>query len=139
MYSFTIVAVVFWLFIAAAAITPMIVAYKTRKLTAETIRTAIERGQDLSPELVKQLSGITAMSQDPKVSSVQLKIASAIVMFCAVGAAAVATVFLFVVPVASPFVYAGAALVFCVGVGLHFGAKVLREYELEQKAANPTA
>jgi hypothetical protein len=134
-----LVAVVFWLFLAAAALTPMIVAYKTRKLTAETIRAAIERGQDLSPELIKQLSGIAAMSQEQKVSSVQLRIAGAIVMFSGVGAAAVATVFLFVIPMASPFVYAGAALVFCIGAGLHIGAKMLREHEQEQKVSNTAA
>ena len=138
MYSYTIVAVVFWLFVAASAITPMVVAYKTRKLTAETIRTAIEKGQDLSPELIKQLSGITAMSQDQKVSAV-LRIAGAIVMASGIGTAAVATVFLFVIPVASPFVYAGAVLVFCIGAGLHIGAKILRQHEDEQKHSIPAA
>jgi len=117
----------------------MVVAYKTRKLTAETIRTAIEKGQDLSPELIKQLSGITAMSQDQKVSAVQLRIAGAIVMASGIGTAAVATVFLFVIPVASPFVYAGAVLVFCIGAGLHIGAKILRQHEDEQKHSIPAA
>lgn len=134
-----IVAIVFWLFVAAAAITPMIVGYKIRKSTVETIKAAIEKGHDLSPEMVKQLSGMSVLPQDQRVPSVNLKIAGAIVMASGIGTLVVATVFLFVIPIASPFVYAGGALTFCVGAGLFVAAKMLREHEQEQKISNPAA
>lgn len=134
-----IVAIVFWLFVAAVAITPMIVGYKIRKSTVEAIKTAIEKGHDLSPEMVKQLSGMSILPQDQRVPSVNLKIGGAIVMASGIGTMVVATVFLFVIPIASPYVYAGGALVFCVGAGLFVAAKMLREHEQEQKASNPAA
>lgn len=132
------IGIVFWLFVAAVSITPMIVGYKMRKSTLDTIKAAIEKGHELSPDMVKQLSGMTALPQDQKVPSVYLKIAGMIVMGTGVGAAVVATVFAFVpsVAVAAPFICAGAALVFCIGGGLHFAAKILRQHEQEQKASN---
>ncbi|HVY22394.1 MAG TPA: hypothetical protein VG962_03495 [Steroidobacteraceae bacterium] len=141
MYSFTIVAVVFWLFVAAAAITPMIVGYKMRKSTLDTIKAAIDKGHELSPEMVRQLTGVSALPQDQRIPSVNLKIAGMIVMGTGVGAAAVATVFALVpaVAMAAPFIYAGAALTLCVGGGLYFAAKILKQHEQEQKAASPVA
>lgn len=135
MYSFTIIAVVFWLFLASAVIFPVIYAYKTRHAAMDVIRAAIERGQELTPEVVRQLSN----SDDKEIHSVNLKIAGAIVMACGVGTAAVATIFLFVIPAAAPFVYAGAALAFCIGGGLHYGAKILKAHEQEQKSNNTVA
>jgi len=138
-FTTTIVYVVFWLFVAAVCITPMIVAYKIRKSTVDTIKIAIEKGQDLSPELVRQLTGIGSIPEDQKITSINLKIAGAIVMAGGIGVAVVATVFLFAVPVVAPFIYAGAALIFCIGVGLHMGAKAWREHEQEKKTTNTVA
>jgi len=129
-----IVAIVFWLFIASVCITPMIVAYKIRKATMDTIRSSLDKGQELSPEVIRQLTGIGTVPEDQRLQSVQLKIAGAIVMAGGVGAAVVATVFLFALPVVAPFVFAGSALIFCIGAGLYIGAKVLREHEQEKKA-----
>lgn len=141
--SGTIIGVVFWLFITAVCITPMIVGYKMRIAALETLRAAIDKGQDLSPGMIKQLSGIgeSMGATEQKVSPVHLKIASMIVMGGGIGAASVATVFLLVpsVAVAAPFIYAGAILIFFIGAGLHFSAKILQQHELEQKSSNPVA
>jgi len=137
--SGAMVGIVFWLFVAAVSITPMVVGYKMRKSTLDTIKVAIEKGHELSPDMVKQLSGMSNLPHDQKISSVNLKIAGAIVMAGGIGAAAVAAVFSFVVPIAAPFVFAGAALVFCIGAGLYIAAKLLRQHEQEQQASNPVA
>ncbi|HEX2585236.1 MAG TPA: hypothetical protein VHL14_08890 [Steroidobacteraceae bacterium] len=128
-----IVAIVFWLFVASVCITPIVVAYKIRKAAMDTIRASIDRGQELSPETIRQLTGIGSVPEDQRLQAVNLKIAGAIVMAGGIGAAIVAAVFLYAVPVAAPFVFAGAALIFCIGAGLHIGAKVLRDHEQEKK------
>ena len=145
MFSFlgsgAFVGVVFWLFVAAVCIVPMIVGYRIRKDTLDVMRAAIDKGHELSPEMLKQLTGVTALPQEQKVPSVYLKIAGMIVMGTGVGAAMVATVFALVpmVAVAAPFIYAGAALTLCVGVGLYFAARILKQHEQEQKASNSVA
>jgi len=134
----TIVAVVFWLFVAAVAIIPIMGSFKLRQTAMDAIRSAIDRGQELSPEVVQQLSHMGEFS-DKKMASINLKIGGVIVMACGIGAGLVATVFLFVIPVASPFVYAGAALALSIGAGLYLAAKIMRQHEIEEKAANSKA
>lgn len=138
MSGFTLVAVVFWLFIAAVAIVPLVSSYKLRQTAMDALRAAIDRGQELSPQVVQQLTHMGEF-KDQKMASVNLKIGGVIVMACGIGAGLVATVFLFVIPVASPYVYAGALLAFSIGAGLYWASKVMRQHELEEKAANTKA
>jgi hypothetical protein len=142
MYSGVIISTVFWLFIAAVAITPMIIAYKTRRAAMDNIRAAIEKGQELSPEVIKQLSKMAEMPDkqempgNRKAVSLNLKIAGVIVMASGIGTAVVATVFAFTLPVAAPYIYAGAGLVICIGAGLYYAAVLMHQHALEQEQAS---
>ncbi len=131
-----VAGIIFWLFIAAVSITPMVAIYKIRKATLDALRMAIEKGQDLPPEMFKQLSNIgqSMYGNEQNVSAINLKVGGVITMTTGAGIAIVATIFTFAVPVAAPFIYCAAAVCFCVGVGLYYGAKIMREHELEQKS-----
>jgi hypothetical protein len=135
MHDMALVAVVFWLFVAAVAIIPIVGSYKLRQSAMDSIRSAIDRGQELSPDVVQQLTHMGEF-KDQKMASVNLKIGGVIVMASGIGTGLVATVFLFVIPIASPYVYAGAVLAFSIGAGLYWASKVMRQHELEEKAAN---
>ena len=53
------VALAFWLFLAAAAVTGIVADYQKRRVALETLRAAIERGQQLDPAVCNRpISGI---------------------------------------------------------------------------------
>jgi hypothetical protein len=128
------VGVAFWLFLAAAAVAGIVAEYRKRQLALEPLRLAIERGQTLDPETVRQLLGSDRWPYGSgRVEPIQLRVASIVVVSAGVGVGILAMFLGQVAPVAVlPTIGAG-ILVLCIGVGLNIAARMLAR----ERAVNP--
>jgi len=124
MWAAAAIGVAFWLFVAAAAVAGIVADYRKRQLAIEPLRAAIERGQQLQPEVLSQLlkSSTPAGNQ---VDPVHLRIASIIVVSSAFGIAALGLFLQMIAPQALFPILGASALALCVGVGLNIAARVL--------------
>jgi hypothetical protein len=134
------VAVAFWLFLAAAAVAGIIADYRKRQLALEPLRLAIERGQTLDPEVVRQLLGPDRWPYGTgRVDPIQLRMASIIVISAGVGVGILAVFLGQVAPVAVlPTVGAG-ILVLCIGIGLNIAARMLARERALNRLQSPPA
>lgn len=117
-----IVAIVFWLFVAAAVMTGIIVDYKKRQASLAPLRAAIERGQQLDPALIERLIAPEGASE---INPLYLLIAGYIVISVGVGVGILAY---FLAPVAPGALYpvlGGGIAAVCVGVGLILAARAV--------------
>jgi len=119
-----VVAVFFWIFVGAVSIAGMIQDYRKRQLALEPLRIAIERGQQLSPEIIARLLGQEERHEemDPRL----LQVGGIITCTSGLG---VALLSIFVALVFPPYhwLVLGAGIVaVCVGIGLLIAARVLR-------------
>ncbi len=120
----TVVAVVFWIFVAIVSVAGMIQDYRKRQLALEPLRIAIEHGQQLTPEIIDRLLGKQERHDalDPR----QLRVGG--IITCASGLG-VALLSIFVAKVSPPFhwILLGAGvLTLCVGLGLLVAARSLQ-------------
>jgi len=131
------IGVAFWLFVASAAVAGIIADYRKRQLALEPLRIAIERGQQLQPEVLSQLlrSSTPASPVDP----VQLQVASIIVVSSAFGVAALAWFVAQIAPVALYPILGASCLTLCVGIGLNIAARVLARARAAASAQDPHA
>ena len=118
-----IVAVTFWLFIAIVCVGGMILDYRRRQLALEPLRLAIERGQQLSPEVIAQLLGQDGRAEplDPRL----LQVGGIITCACGVGIALLAGFVALVFPPYHWIVLGAGVVSCCVGVGLMLAARAL--------------
>jgi Domain of unknown function (DUF6249) len=120
----TAVAIVFWIFIGVVSVGGMILDYRKRKLALESIRLVIERGQQLSPEVIDRLWARDDEKTDPH----DLQIGGIITCASGVGFALLSGVAALLFPL-QHWVLIGVGvgiLGICVGVGLLIAAKSLR-------------
>jgi hypothetical protein len=129
--------VVFWIFVAVAAVAGVVGDYKKRQAKLEPLRIAIEKGQQLDPKVVEQLMA-SEREEDGPVDPRDLSIGG--IITCASG---------FGVAVAAPFVahelpralypmFGFGALAVCVGVGLLISAKVLEKSRDDRQRESKT-
>ena len=119
-----LVGVAFWIFIGAVAVAAMITDYKRRRGGIEVLRLAIEKGQQLDPQLVEKL---TAQPRGEPVSPVDLKLAGIITLASGVGICLLSFFISRIAPIALYPILGAGVLVICVGVGLLIGAKAVAE------------
>jgi len=119
-----LVGVAFWIFIGAVAVAAMITDYKRRRGGIEVLRLAIEKGQQLDPQLVEKL---TAQPRSEPVSPVDLKLAGIITLASGVGICLLSFFISRIAPIALYPILGAGVLVICVGVGLLIGAKAVAE------------
>lgn len=120
----TIVSVAFWVFLGVAAVAGTLQDYRKRKLALETLRTAIERGQQLSPEVIDRLLGRDEHSHE--INPSDLHIGGIITCASGLGVAILSPFVALVFPPFHWLVLGVGILAICVGVGLLMAAKSLR-------------
>jgi hypothetical protein len=120
----TVVSVAFWLFLTVVSVAGTIQDYRKRKLALEPLRTAIEHGQQLSPEIIDRLLGRDLHSQevDPR----NLQIGGIITCASGIGVALLSAFVALVFPPFHWIILGVGVLATCVGVGLMVAAKSLR-------------
>jgi Domain of unknown function (DUF6249) len=123
-WGLTLVSIAFWVFIAVVAVAGMIQDYRKRQLALEPLRTAIEHGQQLTPEILAKLFGQEEREQalDPKL----LRVGGIITCASGIGVALLAPFVALVFPPYHWIVLGVGVLAICVGVGLMVAAKSLR-------------
>jgi hypothetical protein len=130
-----LVGVSFWLFIGAVAVAGMVTDYKRRRGGIELLRQAIDKGQQLDPELVERL---TSYERGEPVSPADIQLGGIITGASGAGICLLSYFVGKVAPIAFYPILGGGVLVICVGLGLLAGAKVLdgaRERERSRNAA----
>ena len=120
----TLVSVAFWVFIAVVAVAGMIQDYRKRQLALEPLRTAIEHGQQLTPEILAKLFGQEERGEalDPKL----LRVGGIITCASGIGVGLLAPFVALVFPPYHWIVLGVGVVAVCVGVGLMVAAKSLR-------------
>jgi hypothetical protein len=131
-----LVGAAFWLFIGAVAIAGMITEYKRRRIGIEVLRMAVEKGQQLDPEMVEKL--MSCEHRAARIDPLDLKLGGIITIASGFGLCPLAYFISRVAPIAFyPIVGTGALAVF-VGAGLLFGARTLAEARERESPRNPS-
>ena len=120
----TLVSIAFWVFIAVVSVAGMIQDYRKRQLALEPLRTAIEHGQQLTPEILAKLFGKEERGEalDPR----DLRVGGIITCASGIGVALFAIFVALVFPPYHWIVLGVGVVAVCVGVGLMVAAKSLR-------------
>lgn len=118
MNDWTTVAIVFWIFVLAVTVTPMVLHFLKRRETEKTIRLAIEKGQTLEPEVLARLLRPQPTPED-QTSPAGVRFGGIVTLSVAVGLVC----FSFFT---GKEIFLGiAGLVACIGLGLIIGAHFL--------------
>jgi hypothetical protein len=120
----TLVSIAFWAFLAIAAVAGMIQDYRKRQLVLEPLRTAIEHGQQLSPQMLAQLVG--HKENDGELDPKLLRVGGIITCASGIGVTLLAAFVAMVFPPYHWIVLGVGIVAICVGVGLIVAAKSLR-------------
>lgn len=118
------VAIAFWVFVAIATVAGIVADYKKRQLTLEPLRAAIEKGQQLDPNVVERLM---APAQEASLNPVGLWIGGIIVISAGVGVGLLAFFLAQVAPGAFWPVLGGGVVALCIGTGLVVAAHVVQK------------
>ncbi len=118
-----VVAVSFWIFIAAGSIAGLVQDYRKRQLALEPLRIAIEHGQQLTPEIIARLLGQEERhgELDPRL----LRVGGIITCAAGIGVALLALFVSFVFPPYHWLVLGVGTVAVCVGMGLMIAARAL--------------
>ena len=125
-----IVAVAFWLFLGAAAVSAMRYEFKKRQVTMESLRAAIEHGQQLDASVVEKL---LAQHREPDADRPEdlqpyLQIGGIVAIAAGVGISIAGYFLGLQFPVARLPMVAVGVIAACVGLGLLIAARVLERY-----------
>jgi hypothetical protein len=123
------VAIAFWLFVAAAAVTGIIADYKKRQAAIEPVRIAVERGHPIDAAVVEQLMAPEQKADGP--NPLYLRVGGIIVMSAGIGLGVLSWFIGDTEMFVRPVLGAG-LLVVCVGIGLMLAARAV-----ERHAGNP--
>jgi hypothetical protein len=118
------IAIVFWIFVGVVSVGGMVLDYRKRKLALESIQLVIERGQQLSPEVMDRLLARNDEKTDPD----DLQVGGIITCASGVGVALLSGFAALLFPL-QHWILIGVGvgiLGICVGVGLLVAAKSLR-------------
>jgi hypothetical protein len=119
-----VVAVFFWLVIGGVAIAGIIHEYRKRELALQPLRTAIEHGQQLDPEIINRLLGKDEQPEplDPRL----LQVGGIITVASGLGVGVLSIFVALVFPPYHWLVLGIGLLAVCVGVGLLIAGRALR-------------
>ncbi len=121
-----LVGVAFWVYLGVVSVAPMIQEYRKRQAALELLRATIERGQQLSPEVIDRLLERDKPQDSAGVDPRDLRIGGIITCASGVGAALLTPFVAMVFPPYHWLVLGVGVLAVCVGVGLLIAAKSLR-------------
>jgi len=120
------VAIAFWVFVAVATVAGIVGEYKKRQLTLEPLRAAIEKGQQLDPNVVERL-----MAPPPEAGIKALTLLVWGVLTSAVGIGV--TLFAFflarLTPVAFWPITGAGVIVLCLGIGLIIAGRIVDSHQ----------
>jgi hypothetical protein len=126
-----IVALAVVAFVAVCAVAGITTDYMKRKATLDTLRAAIERGQQLDPALVERLMAPEKPSGSG-VAPISLMVAGIIACAAGVGVC-VLSVFLSRLDSSALYPIMGSGIfVLCVGVGLFIASRLVERYRQRQ-------
>lgn len=127
MNDWTTVAIVFWIFVLAVTVTPMILHFLRRRETEKTIRLAIEKGQTLEPEvLARLLKPGAGRPVDEETNPHSVRFGGIVTLSVAVG-------LVFFSYFTGKEIFLGiAGLVACIGLGLIVGAHFLPDPQADK-------
>jgi len=139
--SGALVAVAFWVFLAVAAVSGMRYDFRKRQLAMDSLRAAIEHGQQLDPGVVEKL---LAQHREPEVDRPQdlqpyLQIGGIMTVAAGIGIVVAAFFVGLQFPVAKLPMLGAGALAICVGTGLLIAARVLERYRPRVSGADRMA
>ena len=119
------VAIAFWIFLTVAAVAGIVADYKKRGLALEPLRAAIERGQQLDPQLIERL--MAPDRGDEPLNPLYLKVGGIVTIAAGVGVAVLSFVSQ-VVPISFYPVLGAGIVAVCVGVGLLVAARIVESH-----------
>jgi hypothetical protein len=129
------VAIAFWLFVAAAAVTGIIAEYKKRKAAIEPVRIAVERGQPIDPAVVERLMAPEQKEEGP--NPVYLRVAGIIVLSAGIGLGILSWFVGDPGTYVHPILGAG-LLVVCIGAGLMVSARSVEHHARKRAVRSGT-
>jgi hypothetical protein len=121
-----VVGIAFWVYLGVVSVAPMIEEYRKRKAALDLLRTAVERGQPLSPEVVDRLLERDKAPESAEMNPRDLHIGGIITCASGIGLALMSPFLIGVIPRYYWVVSGTGVLAVCVGVGLLIAAKSLR-------------
>ncbi|HEX4025654.1 MAG TPA: DUF6249 domain-containing protein [Steroidobacteraceae bacterium] len=127
-----LVAVAFWVFMAAAAVAGIIGSYKRRRIELEPLRSAIERGQQLDPAIIERLMAPPEREQ-LRIEPLHLRIGSIITIAVGAGLALLAMFW------TSVKIFGAGALAACIGIGLLIAARAVEQHQRGQQLHDPAS
>ena len=131
------VAVVFWIFVAIAAVAGIAGDVIKRRQSLEPLRLAIERGQQLDPRVLDKLLAGTERAE--RIDPTHLQIGGIITAASGVGVALLSWFIAQVKPQAFYPIMGAGVVAICVGVGLLIAARVLARHRKQEESADRAA
>jgi hypothetical protein len=129
-----LVAIAFWGFVGACAVTAIITDHKKRRMGVDLLRAAIDKGQPLDPAIVERI--FARHERGEGIDPLPLKLGGIITTSVGVGIAILAGFVSQVRPAALYPMLGAGVLVICVGAGLIIGARVVAEARARELAAH---
>jgi len=129
-----LVGVAFWIFIGSVAVAGIVTDYKRRRGSVEVIRMAIEKGQQLDPALIEQLTSNEKHAE--RIDPLHMKIGGIITIASGVGFCLLALFMVGVSPMAFYPIFGAGLVAICVGIGLRIASKVLAEARERERSRN---
>jgi len=120
------VAIAFWIFLTIAAVAGIVADYKKRGLALAPLRAAIERGQQLDPQLIERL--MAPDRGDEPLNPLYLKVGGIVTIAAGVGVAVLSFFVSQVVPISFYPVLGAGIVAVCVGVGLLVAARIVESH-----------
>jgi len=121
-----IVGIAFWVYLGVISVAPSIEEYRKRQAALDLLRAAIERGQQLSPEVIDRLLERDKPRESTGVDPRDLHIGGIITCASGIGLALMSLLLIAAIPRYWWFVLGTGVLAVCVGIGLLIAAKSLR-------------
>ena len=119
--------IAFWIFLAVAAVAGIVADYKKRRLALEPLRAAIERGQQLDPQVLERL--MAPEIRDQRLNPLYLQVGGIITTAAGIGVGILAFFVAQVAPVALYPVLGSGIVALCVGAGLMIAARVVDRHD----------
>jgi hypothetical protein len=128
MAGYIIIGVAFWAFLAISAVAGIVGDFKKRRLELETLRAAIERGQQLDSSLVERLMPRQHSAHDALLDPIHFRVGGIVTVAAGVGVGILAFFINAVWPIAFYPLLGAGVLAICVGVSLLVCAPVIERH-----------
>ena len=114
--------IAFWSFLAVCAVAGMIYDYRKKQLAIETLRIAVEHGQNIEPAVIQAL---LSQQKGTELNPAALQVAGIITTSAAVGVFLLGLCLLGIAPIAIWPTLGAGAITLCTGIGLLIAGRVV--------------